>query len=186
MINSLKVLLLLSLTGCALSQWAFRNANDRTVVVSTSIDKVERVFVTDRYIVLKIQQSFKPSISDSGLRLFCIDILRLNSETKELKVFINDSQFDCPEGVEAEAKKGINLKDELKVNYEKTEQLFESIRNLKVTLESAPERRKLLKGNKLYYTLVPFTFVIDLVTSPVQLGIYFYQAREQNLKRKNK
>lgn len=81
---------------------------------------------------------------------------------------------------------GLKYIKEMNVHYENNTQKINSIKTLDLYLFSAPSNKKKLEGNKLYYGFVPITFVLDIVTSPIQLGYYFYKVREDNLRKKNK
>lgn len=162
------------LSSCAFTQWAFRNANDREVVVRSSAKQIKDVVITKRYIVIHIGE---------GL---CVDILRMNKNVKKLDIFIDDAQYDCPTGVEKEMREEQNLNKKLTLIYDKMESQYKSPIDLEIQLRHSLGKKEFIEGNKFYYALVPLTFIIDFVTSPIQFGIYFYQIRKQNLEKKGR
>jgi hypothetical protein len=184
--NFVILLMIFLLNGCALSQWAFRNASDRIVAYSKKVEKVSKVFATKKYLVIRLDVSYSADVNPPHKSLLCIDIVKLTRDVKKIDIFVNDPAYGCPDNIEEQEMVGLKYIKEMNVHYENNTQKINSIKTLDLYLFSAPSNKKKLEGNKLYYGFVPITFVLDIVTSPIQLGYYFYKVREDNLRKKNK
>lgn len=180
------------ITNCATSQWAFRNATDNEVRIIENIKGINSIFLTEKYLSLDVNTIYTSSrFNEDGKKRLCFDRIAFTPNTKENIIPIHSSTFICPQGIETQAKekliKGpdqsliIRFQDQ-EESYNLKENIFHSQgSHILLSLTDGFKSKKLVKGNKLYYLLMPLTFTFDIITAPIQWGIFAYKMRKMNM-----
>jgi|LUMW01.1.fsa_nt_gb hypothetical protein len=188
------VLLSLLLTSCATSQWAFRNANDRKVRTTEKIVNLDNVSLTEDFLLIAINtKHISGSYEQTDKRQICFDRIAFSPNKEENFIPVNSLNFSCPQVMKVKNNLVESNSNNLLIvrfgNVEKTYTSSKPIFHGKsypvlLNLKDGLKNEKTIEGNKLYYALVPFTFVFDIITAPIQWGIFIYEMRKMNMKHK--
>lgn len=191
-------LLVFLISGCAATQWVFRHAEDREVHSTESIESLNSVFLSERKLLIDINVNHKgPSFNQTDKRLICLDRIAFSPNPEGNTVPISAFNYQCPRNDgKQKGKRLAKAVDErsLIFQFHETEESYFSStpvfqgknKEISFKLLDGHKSRKQRKGSKLYYLMLPLTVPFDILTSPIQWGMYVYQTRKYNTEKREK
>lgn len=166
---------------------------DRVKKSEVLTQDLKSVSVNDDYLVVDI--SMKPKNFDGEVsEKICFDRVRFSAREKVITVTVPSQNFKCPEVLdslsEVRTSKLSGQPDDIKVEVSghryvllDSKGLLQDDRHIdQINLVGHGVVKKKFKGNKLYYALLPITIPFDIVTLPIQAGIFIYKMRQVNQK----